>query len=424
MKLTLARSEDQRFAEHGLSEADIRARLDDQRREDFVWNNSRNLKAAYYAGDDVFRLARDTYAQFHGDNLLYGNALYPSLVRMSSDVVGMALDLLGADANAFGTVTSGGTESIILAVRAAKNWAEAERPTKTVPEILMSHTAHPAFNKATELLGLKAVRVRSNSEFSADVEALRQHVNENTIMIVGSAPTYPTGSVDPIADLAQIANEKALWLHVDSCVGGFFLPFAKEFDDIPAFDFTVGGVRSISADLHKYGYTSRGASLLLLADKRLEQYQRFFFDAWPTGEFVTLTIAGSRPGGAVASAWAVMNFLGRTGYRERVKKIIEARRALVSEINSIDGLRILGRPKAGIVGIGAADGADMRAIRQDLMDKGWKISQLVDPVGMNLLLNYTHSAIVRELADDLKQSVVNANSGRTSGTSEEDRYGT
>ncbi|MGY3473524.1 pyridoxal phosphate-dependent decarboxylase family protein [Bradyrhizobium ottawaense] len=408
------KSEISRFAEQGLSEAELRARLESQRRGDMVWNDPHNLKAAYYAGDEAFRLARDTYAAFHGDNLLYGKALYPSLMEMSSEVVGMALELLGADADAGGTVTSGGTESIILAVRTTKNWAMAERTTKSVPEILMSDTAHPAFNKAAELLGLKAVRVRANSEYRADIEALRQHVTENTIMIVGSAPAYPMGCVDPIADLAQIANERGLWLHVDACVGGFFLPFAREFDDVPAFDFTVKGVRSISADLHKYGYTSRGASLVLLADKRFEQYQRFFFDAWPVGEFVTTTIAGSRPGGAVASAWAVMNFLGRAGYRERVKKIIEARRALIAELARLQELRVLGNPKAGIVGVGGADGTDMRAVSQRMMDKGWKFNPLFDPVGMNLLLNYTHGAIVRELADDLKQSIFDAKSGQIS----------
>ncbi|WP_051379863.1 aminotransferase class V-fold PLP-dependent enzyme [Bradyrhizobium murdochi] len=244
----------------------------------------------------------------------------------------------------------------------------AERPTKSVPEILMSHTGHPAFNKAAELLDLKVVRVRANSDCRAEIGAIRQHVTENTIMIVGSAPAYPMGCVDPIADLAQIANESGLWLHVDACVGGFFLPFARELDDVPAFDFILKGVRSISADLHKHGYTSRGASLLLLADKRFEQYQRFFFDAWPVGELVTMTIAGSRPGGAVASAWAVMNFLGRAGYRERVRKIIEARRALIPEIQSLEELRVLGIPKAGIVGIGGADGIDMRAVSQRMMD--------------------------------------------------------
>lgn len=423
MNLKIASSENQRFAEHGRSQAGIRALLDDQRRRDMVWNNPRNLKAAYYAGDDVFRLARDTYSEFHGDNLLYGKALYPSLVQMSSDVVGMALELLGADSDACGTVTSGGTESIILAVRAVKNWAQAERHTKSVPEILMSHTGHPAFNKAAELLGLKVVRVRSNSEFRADIEALRQRVTENTIMIVGSAPAYPMGCVDPISDLAQIATEKRLWLHVDACVGGFFLPFAKEFDDVPAFDFSVKGVKSISADLHKYGYTSRGASLLLMADKSFEQYQRFFFNAWPVGEFVTMTIAGSRPGGAVASAWAVMNFLGREGYRERVSRIIEARRALVSEIECLEELRILGRPYAGILGIGGADGTNMGAVRQGMMDKGWQFGSLVDPLGMNFLFNYTHGAIIRELADDLKQSVADAKSGRISGTFKENTYG-
>ncbi len=417
------RAANSQFAEMGKSEDEIFGAMIDKRLGDLDWNNPRNMKAAYFAGDDVFRIAQEAYSRFHGDNLLYGRMLYPSLVQMSSDVVAAALELLNAPAEASGTFTSGGTESIILAVRAARNWARAERPTTGVPEILVGHTCHAAFNKAADMLGLTVVRLPSNEDHRVDAEVMRAHVSENTIMVVGSAPAYPMGGIDPITEISEIAEAYNLWMHVDACVGGFFLPFAAELEDIPAFDFSVRGVRSMSADLHKYGYTSRGASLLLLADRRYEEYQRFFFDDWPTGEFVTTTIAGSRPGGAVASAWAVVTYLGRAGYRERVSKIIEGRRALVHSVTQIDELRVIGKPQAGIVGIGANPGTDMRAVRQGMMDRGWKFAPIVDPVGMNMLLNFTHGEIIGELQSDLKASVTESKRLSPATIFEDDTYG-
>ncbi len=411
------------FAEHGLEEAEISRLIDASRSHDWRWNDHHNMKAAYFAGDDVFRLARDAYSAFHGDNLLYGKVLYPSLLEMSSDVVAMALELLGAGDRAGGTLTSGGTESIILAVKTARDWAAAERPTPSRPEILVGHTCHAAFNKAADLMGLKVVRLPPTASFKIEPDVMRAHVTASTIMVVGSAPAYPVGCIDPISDIAAIACEKNLWMHVDACVGGFFLPFAKELDQLPPFDFSVKGVRSMSADLHKYGYTSRGASLILLADRRDETYQRFFFDDWPTGEFVTTTLAGSRPGGAVASAWTVMKYLGRKGYRQRVADIIHARRAIIAAIGEIEELCILGEPLAGIIGISGRSGIDMRAVRQGMMDRGWRFAPLVEPVGLNILLNYTHGGVVDELVGDLKASILDTKAGLSPKTFVEDRYG-
>ncbi|MER8608248.1 aminotransferase class V-fold PLP-dependent enzyme [Mesorhizobium sp. M1233] len=414
--------ENVRFAETGLPETEIARLVSVQRSGDYAWNDQHNMKAAYDAGDDVFRIGRETYAAFHGDNLMYGKMLYPSLVEMSSDVVSMALEMLEAPENAGGTITSGGTESILLAVKTARDWARSTRPTKSVPEIIVGYTGHPAFNKAADLMGLKIIRLSPTPNFRVDAEAMRARITENTIMIVGSAPAYPVGCIDPIAQLAELALAHNLWLHVDACVGGFFLPFAKDIEEIPAFDLSVKGVRSMSADLHKYGYTSRGASLVLLSDKEDEQYHRFTVD-WPTGQYMTPTIAGSRPGGPVVSAWAVMKYLGRFGYRYRVQKIIEARRAIVAAVNDLPEVCILGKPQAGIIGIGGTEGTDMRAVRQGLMDRDWRFGPLEHPVGINILLNYKHGDSVEGFIGDLKSAIHDAKSGNSPTDFVEDSYG-
>ncbi|OHV78934.1 hypothetical protein LCM4579_24715 [Ensifer sp. LCM 4579] len=422
-KTVVQGTENLRFAENGLPEGELLKDLEEQRKDDFVWNDPHNMKAAYWAGDDVFRIGRETYAAYHGDNLLYGKLLYPSLLEMSADVVAMALEILGAPDGAGGTITTGGTESIILAVKTAREWAGNERPTKSVPEIVVGYTCHPAFNKAADLMGLKVVRLPPTSSYRVDVGIMREHITENTIMIVGSAPAYPVGCIDPISELAELARAHNLWLHVDACVGGFFLPFAKEVEEIPPFDLSVKGVRSMSADLHKYGYTSRGASLVLLSDKQHEEHQRFVLEDWPTGQFTTPTIAGSRPGGAVASAWAVMKYLGRSGYRERTRKIIEARRAIISAVRQLDEVCVLGEPLAGIVGIGGTAGTDMKVVRQGLIDRNWRFAPLENPIGINILLNYKHGDAVDTFIGDLKSAIHDSKAGKGPTKFTEDGYG-
>lgn len=413
-----------RFAERGLSRDEILDRLSTLRAGDTVWNDPQNLKAAYFAGDDVLQVSWDAYTAYKSDNMLYGKLLFPSLLKMSEEVVAKALEMLNACETGYGTFTSGGTESIILAVHAAREWARVERSVSGKPEIIVPQTCHAAFTKAADLLGLTAIRVPVDDEFRADPNQISEAVSDNTIMIVGSAPAYPIGSVDPIDALASIARQSNLWLHVDACVGGFFLPFATNIDpSIPRFDFSVSGVKSISLDLHKYGYTSRGASLILLCDRGLADYQRFSFKDWPTGEFITTTLAGSRPGGAIASAWAVMNYLGLGGYRERVEKIVGVRSRLEAEIAEIEGVRVLGEPKAGIIGIGGSGSTDMRSVKQGMLDRGWKFAPLVEPVGMNLLLNFTHGSVVDRFLNDLKASIDDAEVGRASTIEADESYG-
>ena len=413
-----------KLARTGRSWTALREDLHRRRAGDLDWSDLRNLKASYNAGEDVADVAWQAYSLFQGDNLLYGNLLYPSLPAMAEEVVEMALELFDAPEEACGTVTSGGTESIILAVKTARDWAQSERPVPGRGEIVVGRTCHAAFNKAAEMLGLRVVRVATDAGFRADPAAMAAAITENTIMIVGSAPAYPIGCLDPIGALAALAREHRVWLHVDACVGGFFLPFARDLGEtLPDFDFSLTGVTSMSADLHKYGYTSRGASLLLLRDRDLSRFQRFSFSDWPSGEFVTMTIAGSRPGGAVASAWAVMSYLGQDGYRQRVEAILNIRRRLLARVDELAGVRVLGSPAAGIVGLGGDGNFDMAALRDTMAAKGWQFGPLVDPPGMNLLLNFRHGAIIDAFVVDLAETLADAKAGKLERSIQPARYG-
>jgi sphinganine-1-phosphate aldolase len=407
----------------GTPWSELVRRIQSRRRNDFSWNDLRNLKASYDAGDDVARVGWEAYSMFRGDNMIYGSSLFPSLPEMAAEVVEIGLDLLHAPQGAVGTITTGGTESIILAVKTMRGWSQRNHPVVGIPEIVLPVTGHAAFNKAADLMGLRVVRVPVKN-CRGDVDALDSAVTDNTVMIVGSAPAYPMGCVDPITSLSQLAIERKLWLHVDACIGGFLLPFANDVGNcVPAFDFYVPGVMSMSADLHKYGYSARGASLLLLRSSDLAEFQMFHFGEWPSGSFNTMTIAGSRPGGAVASAWAVMKYLGREGYSSRVEKILSARQEFTAALKQVAGVRLLGEPEAGILGIGGEGNIDMIAVREALEARGWRTGVLTDPPGMNLLLNFKHGGVVSEFAEDLHGVVTAVRAGKVKRSGDQAVYG-
>lgn len=251
---------------------------------------------------------------YFSENAL-GPSAFPSLARFEKDVIAWTLGLLNADDDASGSMTSGGTESILMAVKTARDWSRERRPNLLEPVVLAPYSAHPAFNKAAHYLGLEVKRVPLGEDYRADVGRMADAIDDRTVMLVGSAPQFAHGVIDPISDLAQLAQEKELWLHVDACVGGFIAPFARELGrPIPPFDFTVPGVTSMSADLHKYGFTAKGASTFLLCAKELRKYQVFEFAEWSRGNYSSPTIPGTRPGGPIAAAWAVLNYLGWDGY--------------------------------------------------------------------------------------------------------------
>ena len=357
---------------------------------DKPWFDPRQFKGgSYFGGEDVVQVANDAYRMYINHNALFAADLFPSLVRYETELLDALLEMLNAPQGATGSLTSGGTESIVVAVKAAKAWARDHKPSAADPEIVVPHAAHPAFEKAAHILGIRTVRVPRSVDFHADLNAMAQAINDNTIMIAGSAPSYPYGVNDPIADIGKLAREHGLWFHVDACHGGFVLPFARKLGyDIPDYDFAVPGVTSISVDVHKLGYANKGVSGLLLRDEALLEYQRFTFDQWPSGLYTTLGNTGSRSGGGVASAWAVLNYLGEEGYMRIVERILATRDRFISGINSIEGLEVYGTPHAYLLAFGS-ESLDILAVHDGMMDRGGTAT------GSSTRRAYTYSSTTR-----------------------------
>ncbi|MGO1068757.1 pyridoxal phosphate-dependent decarboxylase family protein [Lysobacter sp. CA199] len=290
--------------------SELQEALTDLRSDDADWRHGRGSLHVYYAGEDVLDVARRAYSMFISENAL-APTMFPSLRKMQDDLVQISLSLLGGGRDACGTVTSGGSESVMLAVRSAYRAFRAKRPQVRRPHLLLPASAHPAYDQAAEVMGLDVIRVAIGGDYRANVQALAQCVEHETMMIVASAPSLPFGMIDPIEELARIAREHEVWLHVDACIGGFLAPHVARFmTGVPRFDLGIAGVRSLSADLHKFGYAANGASVVLYADAEDQAHQFFEYSDWPKGLYRTETLSGTLPGGAVAAAWAVMHYLG------------------------------------------------------------------------------------------------------------------
>jgi glutamate/tyrosine decarboxylase-like PLP-dependent enzyme len=393
------------FPERGTPRDELFAEMEAARAHDVDWKRGRLGLYVHYAGEDVLAVAKEASQRFFSENAL-GPKAFPSLKKFEDDVVDWALDLLHAPQNATGVMTSGGTESLFLALATARDWARATRASITRPEIVVPASAHPAFDKAAHYLGLDVKRLPLRDDFRADVDAMAAAITSNTILVAGSAPAFPHGVIDPIPRIAALARERGLWCHVDACVGGFLAPFVKRAGyAVSDFDFAIEGVTSISADLHKYGFTAKGASLLLLADGAMRKYLEFDFDNWPRGRYKSSTFRGTRPGGAIASAWAVMRYLGLEGYTRIARTTMEGRDRLIAGIESLDGFHVVGEPELSVMGYGAT-GIDIDAVAQELGERGWFVSGMASPPGIHMgMLSPAHAAVVDEYLVDLRAAV-------------------
>lgn len=408
--MTAADSTRKRLPERGEPWPALRERLEGLGADDVDWRNKKSAVYVFHPGEDVLDVAKQAYALYQSENAL-GPAAFPSLKRMEDEVLSMALDLLHAPAGATGNMTSGGTESIILAVKSARD-ASAERFAEAGlllhgANLVVPRTAHLAFDKAAHYLGLEMRRVQVDRDFMADPVAMRDAIDERTIMLVGSAPCFPYGLVDPIPALSDLALERNVWLHVDACVGGYLNPFAeREGVELPAWDFRNEGVRTISADLHKYGYAAKGASTVLHRSAEQYAFQGFTADDWPAGAMSTPTVAGTRPGGAIASAWAVMHYLGVDGYRERVRRILAARERISAGLEAL-GLRVFGDPRLALFAFGPAEGDDLPifAVWKVLHDRGWFSGVVQNPHGIQLMLSPSHEEVADAYLADLRDAV-------------------
>ena len=388
----------------GRTRTELMAELAARKAGDRDWRRGRLAVYFYWLDEELERVQQDAYLAFWTENNL-GQRAFPSLKSIEDEVISMALSLLGGGAASGGTFTSGGSESIFLALMAARNKARAQRGV-TKPNIVLPNSAHLTFDRAAEALGMEARRVPIGTDLRADVEAMAARMDADTVAVVGSAPNYPFGTFDPIARLAALAAERGIWMHVDACVGGFLAPYVRRLGhEVPAFELSVPGVTSLSADIHKHGMAPKGASLLLVADAADREWHKFESRAWQRGPYAAYTTQGTRPGGAVAAAWAAMNFLGDDGYLRCARLIMEAKAIMTAGIGAIPGLAILEPFDLCIFVWRATDPAlDVGKVAAALDAEGWLVGRQQEPDGIHLHLNPVH----REVAEDYVAAVARA----------------
>ena len=390
--------------ERGRTREDVLAEMEAMKAHDVEWQRGRVFSLVYYAGDDVVRLLKDASQLFFSENALNPTA-FPSLRRMETEVVKMTASLLHGDEQVVGNMTSGGTESLLLVMKAARDWGKAHKRLTGLPEVVLPVTAHPAFEKAAHYFGIRLVRTPVDSTFRADVDAMKAAITPNTVMIVGSAPAYPQGVLDPIEEMGMLAQTHELLMHVDACVGGYMLPFLERLGySIPPFDFRVPGVTSISADVHKYGYAAKGASVILYRNASIRRHQFFVSTEWPGGIYASPALGGTRPGGPIAAAWAVMNYLGMEGYMRLAQTVMETTERLQAGIHSLPGLEILGEPIMSVFAVGSRQ-YDVYELADEMELRGWHMDRQHHPPSLHFTISPVHAQVVDTFLHDLEASI-------------------
>ena len=397
-----------KLPEQGWSKAEIVEALQDKRVNDARWQDGKTFGMVYDAGPELHEVLEEVARMFLHDNALNPLA-FPSLGKIQSEVVGITADLLHAPEGAAGFMTSGGTESILSAVKAARERGRKERGIEE-PEIVLANSAHAAFHKGAHYFGLKVNKVPVRDDFRADVDAMAAAINANTVLVVGSAPQYPQGVVDPIPELAALAQEAGANFHTDACMGGFVLPFMEMIGyDVPPWDFRVEGVTSISADLHKLGYAPKGASVILHRTKELRSYQTFVFDGWLGGFYASPAMQGTRPALPMATAWATLHHIGVEGYKRLTKLAVETREQIERGIREIDGLTVVGEPEAHLVATTAAPGwedrLDVFALGDALQRRGWFHDRQKPPDSLHATVSAGNAPVVEQYLTDVRECV-------------------
>lgn len=376
--------------------------------EELKWRQGFASGAVYHGGEEHIAFLNEVYAINSQANPLHPD-LWPSAIKYEAEIVAMTASILGGGPDGLrsvcGTVSSGGTESILLAMRTYRDWAAAEKGI-TRPEIVVPLCAHAAFDKAARYFGIELVPVPLGEDWRADADAAADAITENTVALVGSAPCFPHGLIDPIAELSAIAADAGVGFHTDCCLGGFVLPFAERLGyEVPPFDFRLPGVTSISADTHKFGYAAKGTSVLLYCDPVLRRYQYYRTSTWMGGLYYSPTFAGSRPGALSAECWAAMVAFGEEGYLAATAAILEAARTIREGIASIDGLEVIGDPLFVISF--ASDELDVYAISDQMSKRGWSLNGLQNPPAVHICTTLRHAqpGVAERFATDLAASV-------------------
>lgn len=399
------------FPAQGTPADELLAELTELHRGDIDWRSGRAFSLVYHPDDaELEELLHRVGVMFLHENAL-NPFKYPSLVHMEAEVVAMAAALVHTEPTA-GTMSSGGTESIFLAVHTARDWGEKVKGIAGA-NIVTADTVHPAFAKACHYLGLEHRRVPTRSDLRADPEAMAAAVDRDTVLLVGSAPCYPFGVIDPIPDLAAVAVERGTLMHVDACLGGWMLPFWERLGEpVPPWDFRVPGVTSMSADVHKYGYAFKGASVILYRDPDLVRHQWFLYDDWPGGLYGSVTAAGTRPAAPIAGAWATIRHLGEDGYLAKARQVRDATRGFQAGIAAVGGLAVTGAPDMSVFEFGAAPGSgvDTGGVGDVMDDRGWNLDR--QQGGLHVMVSPYHVHMVDAFVADLADAVAGHGASR------------
>jgi sphinganine-1-phosphate aldolase len=393
----------------GVPAAQVLEELAGYTKQDVNWRTGKVLTGLYDPGAEAHAVAVEAYTRFLPQNALYVN-MYPSIGKMEKEVVASVAELLRADDDIVGNITSGGTESIQMAVKTARDWAKANRPNITTPEMVLPVTAHPAFLKAAHYFGVKVVQTAAElNEYRADLSSFEKALNENTIIAVGSAPNFSHGSIDPIAEMADLASKRNILFHVDGCVGGIYMSVMRRMGyELCDFDFSVPGVTSISADLHKYGYAPKNASVILYRNRDLRKHAWFVCSS--TTEYVVInsTTQSSRTGGPIAASWAIMRFMGEEGFQDIVRRSQGATEKMLTAIAKIDGIEVLGKPDMCMFTI-ASDEVNVFEIDDEMGQRGWHmIAQFAcggSPANLHVSLTQANVPHTETFIRDLKEVV-------------------
>ncbi len=386
------------------------------------WRDGFASGAVYHGDPEHVAFLNQVYAAQSQSNPLHPD-LWPSAAKFEAEIVSMTAQMLGArhaspEAPVVGTVSSGGTESILLAMKAYRDHAR-ERRGIARPEIVAPVTAHAAFDKAARFFDMPMVRVPVDGGYQADLTAMAGAVTERTAVVVGSAPTFPHGVIDPIPQIAALAAERRAGCHVDACLGGFILPWAERLGyPVPPFDFRLPGVTSMSADTHKYGYAAKGSSVVLYRGQELRRFQYYTLTDWPGGLYLSPTFAGSRPGALSATCWAAMLALGEHGYTEAARRILETGARIRRGVAAIPGLRVLGDP-LWVIAFTADEDLDIFQVTENMSHRGWSLNGLQRPPAVHIAvtLRHTRPGVADRFLADLREAVgeVRANPGVRTG---------
>lgn len=399
-----------RIPDIGLTGDEVMDQLEALSGRDLAWRSGRAFGYVYHAGDAIADLSKRAYARFLTENALDPTE-FPSLLQLENDVIAMCIDHLGGDADCVGNFTSGGTESILLAVKAARDAWLANNPGGRA-HMVLCRTAHAAFFKAAHYFGIELSITEADPQtFRAIPELMQAAIRPETCLIVGSASQYAHGVIDPIPELGQIALNAGVRLHVDGCIGGFVLPFFRELGSaVPPFDLSVPGVTSISMDLHKYAYCPKGASVVLHRTKELRSAQIYICASWSGYTLANATVQSSRSGGPIAAAWATLRHVGRQGYLELCRGLLQARDRITAEIRAIDGLHVLGEPEMCLVAFASTDPAlNVFALADEMVRRGWyvqpQLSMTNSPANVHLTLTPANLPHLDRFVEDLRDAV-------------------